>query len=135
MKKILFPGLTAGALLLVLSYALLYFIIQFFPQLVEEYYNPIFWPGDDRATLFFVHPFILAIALSWFWHRSKNQFSGAWYLRGMEMGLVYGVVATFPSLWITFSTISVTIAMVLSWLCYGFFQAIISGLVFARMNP
>jgi len=105
------------------------------PAVVEEYYNPIFWPGGERALLFFAHPFVLSICLAWFWDRSKSLYTGAWWFRGAEMGLVYGVVATLPSMWITFSAISVSLAMVLTWLLYGFVQSVIAGLVFARLNP
>ncbi len=135
MKKILLSGFASGLLLLALSYGVLFVTIRLFPGLVEEYYNPIFWPGGDRALLFFAHPFILGLCLAWFWERSKNQYEGKWWMRGAEMGLVYGVVATLPSMWITFSAISVSLFMVLSWLLYGVLQAIVAGLVFARLNP
>lgn len=135
MKRIVISGVVAGLILLALSYIVLFITIRIFPSLVEEYYNPIFWPGGDRALLFFAHPFVLSFCLAWFWERSKNLYTGKWLFRGAEMGLVYGVVATLPSMWITFSAISVSLVMVLSWLLYGFLQAIIAGLVFARLNP
>ncbi len=135
MKKIILPGLAAGVVLLVLSYGILYVSINFFPNLVEEYYNPIFWPGSDRALLFFAHPFILSLALSWFWERFKSSFDGVMLVRGLELGIVYGLVATLPSMWITFSAISVSITMVLSWFFYGILQATIAGIIFARLNP
>lgn len=135
MKRIVISGFVAGLILLALSYIVLFITIRIFPSLVEEYYNPIFWPGGDRALLFFAHPFVLSLCLAWFWERSKNLYTGKWLFRGAEMGLVYGVVATLPSMWITFSAISVSLVMVLSWLLYGFLQAIIAGLVFARLNP
>ncbi len=135
MKRIVISGVVASLILLALSYIVLFITIRIFPSLVEEYYNPIFWPGGDRALLFFAHPFVLSLCLAWFWERSKNLYTGKWLFRGAEMGLVYGVVATLPSMWITFSAISVSLVMVLSWLLYGFLQAVIAGLVFARLNP
>jgi hypothetical protein len=38
-------------------------------------------------------------------------------------------------MWITFSAISVSLTMVLTWFAYGTMQATVCGLVFARMNP
>jgi hypothetical protein len=38
-------------------------------------------------------------------------------------------------MWITFSAISVSILMVVSWLVYGWIQATVAGLIFSRMNP
>ncbi|MCB0553658.1 MAG: hypothetical protein KDD02_08920 [Phaeodactylibacter sp.] len=135
MKKILLPGLVAGLALLALSYGVLFLVIRIVPAMAEEYYNPIFWPGADRAFLFYLHPFILGLALAWFWNRFKEQLSASGTMRGIEMGLVYALVATLPSMWITFSAINVSLMMVLSWFVYGFVQAVIAGLVFTRLNP
>lgn len=135
MKKIILPGLVAGVVLFILSYAVLYITINFFPKLVESYYDPIFWPGNERAILFFAHPFVLSLALAWFWDRFKDMFKGNMLIRGIEMGLLYGVVATLPSMWITFSAIHVSLVMVLSWFAYGLLQATVAGLIFSKMNP
>lgn len=135
MKKIIVSGLVAGVVLLAFGYGVLFLSIKLFPSLVEEYYNPIFWPGDDRAVLYYLHPFIIALALSWFWERFKSMFSGPGILRGLEVGLVYGIVAALPSMWMTFSAMSVSLVMVLSWLAYGVLQASVAGVIFARMNP
>lgn len=135
MKKILLPGLLAGVVLFILSYIVLYVTINFFPTIVESYYDPIFWPGNERAVLFFAHPFVLSFALAWFWDRFKSMFNGNILIRGIEMGLLYGIIATLPSMWITFSAISVSILMVLTWFLYGILQATVAGLIFAKMNP
>ena len=135
-RRILLPAVTAGLVLLGLSYLILYATIYWAPGLVEEYYNPVFWPGSDRATLFFAHPFILSGALAWFWTQFKSEVGGSnWPLRGLRFGLTYALIATLPSMWITFSAISVSLTMVLTWFAYGTMQATVCGLVFARMNP
>ncbi|MCO6480079.1 MAG: hypothetical protein J5I94_25800 [Phaeodactylibacter sp.] len=135
MRNILVPGLLSGFVLLGLSYLILYVTINFMPGLVEEYYNPIFWPGNDRALLFFLHPFILSFALAWFWNRFKEQFKGGKILRGLELGIVYALVATLPSMWITFSAITVSLEMILTWFGYGFLQAVVAGWILAVANP
>ncbi|MCB0618658.1 MAG: hypothetical protein KDC43_03190 [Saprospiraceae bacterium] len=135
MKKIVFPGLVAGVVLLIISYAGLYLSIQFFPKLVEEFYNPIFYPGEDRTLLYFIHPFVLSFALAWFWERFKEMFKGSFVVRGFELGIVYGVVATLPAMWITFSAINVSLSMVVTWFIYGLAQATLAGLIYAKMNP
>jgi len=56
-------------------------------------------------------------------------------VRGMEFGLVYGGVALVPVMWITFSSLDVSLIMVLSWLFYGLCQAMVAGVVLARVNP
>ena len=55
--------------------------------------------------------------------------------RGIEMGLTYGLIATLPSMWITFSSLSVSVGLVFTWLLYGVFQAIVVGIIFAKISP
>jgi hypothetical protein len=134
MKKILISGMIAGAILSVLSYGWIYIAIKFFPGLFIEYYTPLYNSDGSRDTLFYLHAFIISFALAWFWDRSKSLFPGSALIRGFEFGVVYALVALLPVMWITFSALDVTVVMVLSWLVYGFTQAVIAGLVFARVN-
>jgi hypothetical protein len=75
------------------------------------------------------------MALSWFWERFKGLFKGFFIIRGLEFGFVYAMVALVPVMWITFSALDVTVLMVITWLIYGFVQAVIAGIIFAIMNP
>lgn len=135
MQKFFIKGFAAGAILLVLSYAALWVLVNFFPDMAEQYYNPIFDMEGDKTYLYFLHPFVLSFALAWFWRRFKSLFHGPFWWRGMEMGLVYGLIATLPSMWITFSSLSVSFGLVMTWLVYGVFQAIVVGIVYAKMSP
>ncbi len=135
MKKVLLPGLAAGLLLFIISYGGLYIAIKCFPSLFTEYNNPLFNSNGSRDALFYSHAFIISLALSWFWERFKGLFKGNAILRGLEFGLVYAIVALVPVMWITFSSLDITIAMVASWFLYGLGQSVIAGMVFAKMNP
>lgn len=135
MKKIIFLGLIAGVVLFILSYGSLYVGIRFFPNLFMDYNNPLFNSEGNRDVLFYMHPFVISFALSWFWDRFKSMFRGAFILRGLEFGSVYALVALLPVMWITFSAMDVTAYMVLSWFLYGFVQAVIAGILFAKSNP
>ena len=135
MSKFMISGIVGGIVLFALSYVVLFATISLTPGLVEEYYNPIFWPGSDRAFLFYLHPFILSFALAWFWNKFKDAFHQKGWMRGVEMGLIYAFIATLPSMWITFSAIMVSFTMVLSWFAYGWAQATVCGLINSRLNP
>ena len=135
MKKILASGLIAGIVLFIISYGGLYLSIKFFPRFFVEYNNPLFTSDGSRDILFYLHAFIISFALSWFWERFKSLFHGPFLLRGLEFGSVYALVALLPVMWITFSSMDITVAMVLSWFLYGLFQATVAGIVFARFNP
>lgn len=135
MQKFLIKGFAAGAVLLVLSYIALYLVVTFFPSLAEQYYDPVFSLDGDKAALYFIHPFVLSFALAWFWRRFKGLFHGPSWWRGIEMGLVYGLIATLPSMWITFSSLAVSFGLVFTWLLYGVLQAIVVGIIFAKISP
>lgn len=135
MKRFLLKGIIAGVVLSVFSYVALYLAVMLFPKIAEEYYDPIFSFDDQKGVLYFVHPFILSFALAWFWRRFKGLFHGSFWWRGIEMGLVYALIATLPSMWLIFSSLAVSFEMVLTWFVYGVFQAVVVGIIFAKMSP
>jgi hypothetical protein len=136
MKKILIAGFTAGIVLLFISLGLMFLVIKIFPNLAEEYFSPVFrWSSVETDWMFYVHPFILSFSLKWFWERYKDIFQGSVVLRAFEVALVYGIVAMVPVLWLTYSSIDISLGMVLTWLAYGIIQAFIAGLIFSWLNP
>ena len=134
MNKVLKSGLIAGVVLFITSYGGLFLSVKFFPSFFVDYNNPLFNSDGSRDILFYSHSFIISMALSWFWERFKSMFKGSILTRGLELGCVYAVIALLPVMWITFSSLDITLTMVLSWFFYGFFQAIIAGLIFAKVN-
>jgi hypothetical protein len=135
MKRILKSGLIAGILLFIISYGGLFLTIKFVPELFVMYNNPLFNSDGSRDVLFYLHAFIISFALSWFWERFKGVFRGPAIVRGLEFGSVYAIVALLPVMWITFSSLDITLVMVASWFIYGLMQAIIAGIIFAKINP
>jgi hypothetical protein len=134
MKRYVLPVIASSIVLLALSFGVLYFSINFLTGLVEEYYNPVFYPGEERSNLFFLHPLIISLALIWIWRRIENSLKGNWFMKGIEFGLLYAFIATLPSMWITFSAIDVSFIMVALWWGYGLLQATVAGWVFASFS-
>ena len=135
MKKIIKPALIAGVILFIVSYGGLYLAVQFLPFLFVRYINPMFTSDSNRDILFYSHAFVVSFALAWFWERFKSLFKGNYVVRGLEFGAVYSLVALMPVMWITFSSLDITFIMVLSWFFYGLCQAMVAGIVFAKVNP
>ena len=134
MKKIISSGFVASIILLVFAYLCLLVMPILLPKVAEEYYNPSFVSDESRNLLYYVHPVLLAFGLAWFWNRFKILLKGNALMQGIEMALIYVVIATVPSLLITYSAINVTLLTVGTWLLYGFFQALIAGIIFSRMH-
>jgi hypothetical protein len=80
-------------------------------------------------------PFIVALAIKYFWQRFRHMFKGKPLLRGMEVGLIYGCIAVLTAMWITFSGLSVSITIVATWIIYGTLQGMIAGMIYAKINP
>jgi hypothetical protein len=135
MLKVLKFGAIAGILLFIVSYGGLFLSIQYFPEFFIEYNNPLFNSDGSRDLLFYTHAFVISLSLSWFWERFKSLFVGNFILKGLEFGLIYSLVALLPVMWITFSSMDITLTMVASWFFYGLMQAVIAGLFFAKVNP
>jgi hypothetical protein len=135
MKKIILSGLVAGLVLLILSVGGLYATIWFFPGLATQYYDPAFDTQAGRDMIYYAHPFVVALALSWFWDRFKGVLTGGFLTKGMEFGLVYALIAILPVMWLIYSAMSVSLAMVATWCVFGLFQGLFAGLVFEKLNP
>ncbi len=135
MKKILQCGAIAGIVLSIISYGGLFLAIQFFPQFFVEYNNPLFNSDGSRDALFYAHAFVISFALSLIWERFKSLFKGNMLVRGLEFGVVYGLTALVPVMWISFSAMDITVTMVGSWLLYGLIQSTVAGVLFAKINP
>jgi hypothetical protein len=135
MKKVILSVIISGLVLLMLSAVMFYVSAYFFPSVTQEYLSAVFRTSGKTDWLYYAHPFVLSIALKWFWERYKGIFKGSFIVRALEVALVYGIVALVPVLWLTFSAIDVSLQMALTWLLYGLIQAFAAGIVFAKLNP
>lgn len=135
MKKVFIAGLVAGVVLLILSVLGLYATIWLFPSLAVQYFDPAFDTQSSRVMIYYIHPFVISLALSWFWNRTKNVLTGSFLTRGVEFGLIYALVAIFPMMWLIYSAMSISLGIVTTWFVLGLLQGIIAGLIFEKMNP
>lgn len=133
-KRTILSGLSAGLVLLALSVLGLYMTAWLFPNLAIQYFDPVFDAQADRYILYFAHPFIVGLALSWFWDRFRGILKGSFLSRGVEFGLLYWLVAVLPMMWLIYSAIDVSLSLVASWLVFGLLQGIAAGLLFEKMN-
>lgn len=134
MKKTIIAGLAAGIILLIFSVFGLYLTVWLFPNIAMQYFASTFNDQSSRIMLYYIHPFVVSFALSWFWNRFKKILRGSFISRGIEFGLIYVLIAKLPDLWLVYSAIDVSLAMVGTWLVFGLLQGIIAGLVFEKIN-
>ncbi|MBU0671961.1 MAG: hypothetical protein KJ732_02910 [Candidatus Margulisbacteria bacterium] len=135
-KKVLLPGLVAGVVLLIVGMGWSFLLNAIFPGLAAEYQNTaLFRPWEDPLmSVFFAYPFVLGLALAWVWDKVKGLVSGGIVSRATSFGLGYWVVASIPGMVITYSSFPVSLLMVITWSISGLVQAIVAGLIFAKLN-
>lgn len=75
------------------------------------------------------------MALAWFWSRFKKILTGSYIARGIEFGLIYLMVATFPMMWLIYSALNVSLEIICTWFIMALFQGIIAGLIFEKTDP
>jgi hypothetical protein len=132
MKKDYSTVLIAGLAVLAFSVSMLYAAVFIIPGMLEEYYNEVFRASSWKTDwLFYAHPFVLTVALKWFWDRNRDLFKGSAVVQALGLGTTYALVALVPVMILTFSAIQISLLMVITWILYGFAQATVAGLVFA----
>lgn len=133
-KSVIIKTFIAGIILLIVNLSGLFITIKFFPSLADEYFSPAFDMEGYKGIVFFLHPFVVSFALAWFWKRFRMILRGSFWMKGIELGLVYGFIAVFPSMWMIFSAFDVSIFLVASWFIHGLIQGTIVGLIYAKMD-
>ena len=133
-KSFLKLGLIAGLAIFAVSYGSLFAGLYLMPDYFSDYISPVFNSDDSRVPFFYLHPFILSFALCFFWIRFKQLLKGQKWLKGLEFGLLYALIALLPVMWITYSAIDVSLSMVFTWLLYGTLQSCVAGVVFAMLD-
>lgn len=134
-KKIISSGLTAGLALLLLSVMGLYATIYLFPGVAAQYFDPAFDVPQGRFMLFYLHPFIISLALAFFWERFKQVLTGSFISRGIEFAVIYVLIATLPMMWLIYSALNISLQMVVTWFILALLQGIVAGLIFEKLNP
>ena len=139
MKKIIISGLIAGIIMLIVGMALNYvFEVILFPSLAHEYanVNGFFRPwSDPLMSIYFIYPFIFGVILAWTWNKVKSLFvSPVYWKNGVYFGLSIWFISSIPGMIMTYSSFNVSLTMIFSWLISGLINAIIAGLIFAKMN-
>lgn len=133
-KSIFLKSVIAGFVLLAVNFAGLLITINFLPFLADEYFSPAFDMEGYKGILFFLHPFVVSIALALFWKRFKKLLKGSFLIKGIEVGLLYGVISVFPAMWMIFSAFDVSLCLVLSWLFHGIIQGTVVGIIYAKIE-
>lgn len=138
MKKIVPTGLFVGLILFLASMTYNWLLNMFLPGLAQEYTRSgIFRPWTDPLmSLYFVYPFVLGLVLTFGWNLVKLNFKGKdWIKRGWKYGIFYWIIASFPGMFISYSSFQVSLTLICSWTLGGLIESVVAGVLLAKLNP
>lgn len=133
MKKIIWPGLLLGVIMLVVNFIVSY-LFMLIPSVSADYTSGFMRSWQDPLMMaFFLYPFILGIILAAFWNTTKASFKGK--MRGCKFGWWIFFLTTVPGMYITYTSFNLTFLTILGWTVSGLISAKIAGFLLAWMNP
>jgi hypothetical protein len=133
MKRIIWPGLLLGLILLIVNFAVSY-LFMLIPSVNADYTSGFMRSWQDPLMMaFFLYPFILGIILAAFWNRVKASFKGK--MRGCWFGWWIFFLTTIPGMYITYTSFNLQFLTILGWTISGLISAKIAGFLLAKMNP
>jgi len=132
MKKIIWPGLLLGLIMLVVNFIVSY-LFMLIPSVATDYTSGFMRSWQDPLMMaFFLYPFILGIILAALWDKVKTSFKGN---RGCHFGWWVFLLTTVPGMYITYTSFNLTFLTILGWTVSGLISAKIAGFLLAKMNP
>lgn len=135
MKKVVIPGLAAGAGMFLTSMVMGILLGQVFPNTLKEYNNFFIFRSwkDPLMQLFYVHPFVVGLILAWIWEKVKKLVKGKGLTKGINFGLTYFLIVV-PGMLMSYSTFKISLLMVATWTISVLAQALVSGVILAKTN-
>ena len=128
-------GLVAGLVMLLVSLIVTMAINMVFPQIAQEYATQMYRAWTDPLMLiFFLHPFILGLVISWIWEKTSLIMKGDDLTKAVNFTFAYMVVAQIPGMFITFTSMNVSLLMIMGWIMTNLIQVLFGSIIISKMN-
>lgn len=128
-------GLIAGIAMLLVMVIVSYGFMFLFPQVSEEYSTELFreW-SEPLSYLFYLHPIILGLIMSWVWGLVSITMKGNEITKAVNFTLVFFLIAQIPGMFISYTTMNISLLMLMSWMLPNFTQIFAGSLILSHMN-
>jgi len=129
------PGLIAGLVMLVVMLLVSYGFSFIFPQLLQEYSTQMYRSYEEPIMmLFFLYPFLLGLIISWVWGKTSIIMKGDNLTKAVNFTFVYVLLAQVPGMFITYTSMNVSLLMIMSWIFSNTLQVFLGTYVISMMN-
>ncbi len=132
-KTIVISGIVAGIVILVLS-----MIVSTATQALFGY-NVLALAGmrsvnDPVSMLFFLHPFVVGLAMAILYDFAKKSFTGTVIRKGIVLGLLGWIVYGIPSAFIVFSSMDYPIGFTVNSVIGSLVYMLGAGITITRLS-
>ena len=132
-KTIVISGIVAGIVILVLS-----MIVSTATQALFDY-NVLTLAGmrsvnDPVSMLFFLHPFVVGLAMAILYDFTKKSFTGTAIRKGIVLGLLGWIVYGIPSAFIVFSSMDYPIGFTVNSVIGSLLYMLGAGITITRLS-
>lgn len=132
-KTIVISGIVAGIVILVLS-----MIVSTATQALFDY-NVLTLAGmrsvnDPVSILFFLHPFVVGLAMAILYDFAKKSFTGTVIRKGIVLGLLGWIVYGIPSAFIVFSSMDYPIGFTVNSVIGSLVYMLGAGITITRLS-
>jgi hypothetical protein len=132
-RTIVVSGIVAGIVVLVLS-----MIISTATQALFNY-NVLSLAGmrsanDPVSLLFFLHPFVVALAVAILYDFTKKSFTGTAMRKGIVLGLLGWIVYGIPSAFIVFSSMDYPIGFTMNSVIGSLIYMLGAGITITKLS-
>jgi hypothetical protein len=131
-KNIAVAGLAGGTLLFVLLFGLNMIMNQLIAYDISKF-NGMHPMDDPFMMLFFVYPFVLALAAAYVYDAVHPALQGSGMQKGISFGAILLVIVAIPSNFAMYTSMDWPVTFYIGnliWAVIGFF---LTGIIFARI--
>lgn len=129
------PGLAAGLVMLVAMIIVSYGFSMVFPQIQQEYSTQMYRSAEDPLMLvFLLYPFVLGLIMSWIWDKTSLIMKGDNLTKVVNFTLAYFVITQIPGMFVTYTSMNVTLLMIMSWMFSNVIQVLFGSYLISKMN-
>ena len=129
------PGLMTGLAMLIISLIFSMALQIIFPQIAQEYATQMYRSySDPLMLLFYLGPFILGLIIAWVWELTSLIMKGDDLTKAVNFSLVYLVLTQIPGMFMTYTSMNVSLLLIMSWILTNFVQVLCGSIIISKMN-
>jgi len=133
LRRFLLSGILGGVAIWIIGIILSIVVMQIWPFDVLAL-GGMRAIGDPIMLLYFLHPFVLAFALSYIYPMLEKNFKGSYMDKGKCFGIAMWIVVSIPSAFLVYSSMNYPIGFTVQSVVGSLLYMLAAGIVIARIN-